>query len=50
MVRANTTFFTSDEIEQERVVYNHDDSVHNLFILQDFAILFIYVQGVPLIC
>ena len=26
VVRANTTFFTSDEIEQERVVYNHDDS------------------------
>ena len=35
MVRANTTFFTSDEIEQERVVYNHDDSViyssYNIF-------------------
>ena len=26
IIRANTTFFTSDEIEQDRVVYNHDDS------------------------
>ena len=26
IVRANTTFFTSDEIESDRVVYNHDDS------------------------
>ena len=26
VVRANTTFFTSDEIESDRVVYNHDDS------------------------
>ncbi len=26
LVRSNTSFFTSDEIEAERVVYNHDDS------------------------
>ena len=26
VIRANITFFTSDEIEQDRVVYNHDDS------------------------
>ena len=26
LVRGNTSFFTSDEIEQERVVYYHDDS------------------------
>ena len=26
IIRANTSFFTSDEIEEERVVYYHDDS------------------------